>query len=88
MKAPEDLGNFISGKGVTETERLLARLAQRTFLSVWSYANVYRDQRASPTSIVGKELCDLLVIFRNHIVIFFQTSTVNSQRPLTVQWLG
>jgi hypothetical protein len=62
------LGNM--GGGYTDTERLLGQLARRSFLSPWSYSNLYRDQRSSHASKDGKELCDLLVVFGDHLVIF------------------
>lgn len=51
-------------EGLTPSERHLKKLGSRSFLSLWSYANVYRDQGG------GKELCDLLVIFGDSVVIF------------------
>ena len=51
--------------GSTPSERYLKRLCERTFLSLWSYPRPYRDQGA-----VGKEVCDLLVVFENHVIIF------------------
>ncbi len=56
-------------KGVTKTERYLKRLCDKTFLSLWSYPSVYTDKRES-LSPQGKELCDLLVVFENNIIIF------------------
>lgn len=56
--------------GVTTAERYLKRLCERSFLSLWSYAGVYRNQLDSPTAKVGKEVCDLLVVFENHIIDF------------------
>ncbi|AFZ15600.1 hypothetical protein Cri9333_4834 (plasmid) [Crinalium epipsammum PCC 9333] len=55
--------------GVTESERYLKLLCDRTFLSLWSYPGVYRDQ-VSGKGTQGKEVCDLLVVFENHIIIF------------------
>lgn len=55
--------------GVTESERYLHRLCNRSFLSLWSYPGVYRDQ-GRPDGGHGKEVCDLLVVFENHILIF------------------
>jgi hypothetical protein len=49
-------------EGVNDSERYLKRLCDKTFLSLWSYSEVYE----SP----GKELCDLLVIFGDDIIIF------------------
>ena len=49
--------------GVSPSERLLAELCERSFLKLWSYPNPYKDD--------GKELCDLLVVFENEVLIFF-----------------
>jgi len=56
--------------GTTSAERYLKRLCDHSFLSLWSYAGVYRDQLDSPTAKIGKEVCDLLVVFEDHIIIF------------------
>lgn len=53
----------------TETERYLARLCRHSSLRLWSWSNIYRDQKWGNTSI-GKEVCDLLIIFENNILIF------------------
>lgn len=50
------------GSGLNESERYLAGLADRTFLNLWSYPNVYKG--------VNKELCDLLVVCGDNILIF------------------
>ena len=54
--------------GVTAAERYLHQLGARSFLSLWSYPGVYRDE--GPACGHGKEVCDLLVVFRDQIVIF------------------
>jgi len=36
---------------------------------MWSYLGIFRDQRWGTTG-TGKEVCDLLVVFENHILIF------------------
>ena len=56
--------------GITLAERYLKRLCDHSFLSLWSHAGVYRDQWLSGTVKEGKEVCDLLVVFENHIIIF------------------
>jgi len=56
--------------GTTPAERYLKKLCDRSFLSLWSYPGVYRDQGKSGTKGDGKEVCDLLVVFENHIIIF------------------
>jgi len=55
-------------KGITESERFLAILCEKTFLGFWSYANLFRDQGG------GKELCDLVVAFGNHVILFSDKS--------------
>lgn len=55
--------------GVTPAENYLGYLCDRTFLSLWSYPTVYRDQKADAHG-TGKEICDLLVLFGDDIVIF------------------
>lgn len=45
-----------------ESELVLHNLAERSFLSLWSYPNPYTDNSAEKSG-VGKELCDLLIIF-------------------------
>jgi hypothetical protein len=50
-------------EGVTPTEQLLAKLCDQTFLKLWSFPNPCRDD--------GKELCDLIVVFENEVLIFF-----------------
>src|SRR5215217_5603092 len=57
-------------EGVTDSERYLIRLCDRTFLSLWSYPGVYIDKGRVNGKGHGKEVCDLLVIFDNHIIIF------------------
>lgn len=39
-------------------------MGYRTFLSLWSYPNLFQKHKGA------KELCDLLVVFENHIIIF------------------
>ena len=55
---------------MTASERYLARLARTTFLSLWSYPNVYRDESRTKTNGARQEVCDLLVVFGNHVLIF------------------
>ncbi|WP_454565942.1 YecA family protein [Pseudomonas sp. AIG] len=49
--------------GVTESERLLSQFCQNSFLKLWTYPNPYKDD--------GKELCDLIAVFGDHVFIFF-----------------
>ncbi len=56
--------------GQTAAEMKLKGLAERTFLSLWSYPGVFRDQGTSGGGGDGKEVCDLLVVFDPHVIIF------------------
>jgi len=56
-------------QGVTHSERYLTRLCERSFLSLWSYPGVYRDQGAINGGH-GKEVCDLLVVFGDDVILF------------------
>ena len=49
--------------GLTSTEQYLSKLCERTFLKLWSYPNPFRER--------GKELCDLIAVFENHVYLFF-----------------
>ncbi|MFO6407295.1 hypothetical protein ACLBV3_36125, partial [Pseudomonas aeruginosa] len=57
-------------QGTTESERALARLARKAFLSMWSYPNVYSDEGRSGGKGDGKELVDLLVVFGTDVLLF------------------
>ncbi|MFB0873318.1 MULTISPECIES: hypothetical protein [unclassified Sphingobium] len=48
--------------GLTKTEQYLSKLARRSFLSLWSHSNLFRD--------VGKELADLVVVCGEIVIIF------------------
>lgn len=56
--------------GQTTAERNLKALAEKTFLSLWSYPGPFRDQGSAASTRDGKEVCDLLVVFDPHILIF------------------
>jgi hypothetical protein len=68
-------------EGVTPTEKLLSRLAERTFLKLWSYPNPFRDD--------GKELCDLIAVFDGHVLIFFDRESRKfdkASKDILVTW--
>ena len=60
-------GAISKSLGFTSTEQYLSRLCDRTFLKLWSYPNPYRES--------GKELCDLIAVFENHVYLFFDRET-------------
>ncbi|MDR1206993.1 MAG: hypothetical protein LBK26_01085 [Rickettsiales bacterium] len=51
--------------GFTESEHRLARLAEKVFMGLWSYPNPKWNTTPGP-----KELCDLLVVCGNNVLIF------------------
>ena len=57
-------------QGTTDSERALARLARKAFLSLWIYPNVYSDEGKSAGKGDGKELVDLLVVFGTDVLLF------------------
>lgn len=59
-----------SADGTTPSERALAKLARKAFLTLWSYPNVFTDEGRTNGRGDGKELCDLLVVFGNDVLLF------------------
>ena len=59
--------------GITHSEKLLSKLCERTFLKLWSWPN--------PRKHDGKEICDVIAIFENHVFIFFDRESNSMQNP-------
>jgi hypothetical protein len=57
---------------VNESEAYLESLAQKSFLSMWSYPNLGFGEPSGEKG--GKELCDLLVLFGNKLILFSDKS--------------
>lgn len=57
---------FEKARGLTASEKVLADLCGKSFLSLWSYPNLYRKS--------GKELTDLLVVFGDDVIPFADKS--------------
>lgn len=62
--------NIQKSKGITPSEQYLSKLCSKSFLSLWSYSNLYTDKGRRSDKGIGKELCDLLVIFGADVIIF------------------
>jgi hypothetical protein len=72
--------------GVTEGERYLAKLADSTFIGMWSYPSVYRDEGFSKNG-VGQETADLLVVFENTLIIFSEKDiSFNGEVDIKIAW--
>lgn len=67
------------------SERYLAKLAEKSFLNLWSYPSLFRDQKESGRGD-GKELCDLLVVCGRHIVIFSEKTIAWPNGELGLAW--
>lgn len=73
--------------GKTPSERYLSNLCRRAFLSLWSYPNLHTDEGRKNGKGVGHELCDLLVIFENDLIIFSDKYiTFNKKIDIEVAW--
>jgi len=69
-------------EGITKSEKYLAKLCEKSFLSLWSYPNLFTDKKSNHA-----ELCDLLVVFGNDIIIFSDKSCVfPNTGNLTTDW--
>jgi hypothetical protein len=53
----------------TQTELVLSKICRDSFLSLWSHPHVYRATKPVP-----HELCDLLVIFDDDVIVFSDKS--------------
>jgi hypothetical protein len=54
------------GEGLTPSEQFLRHLGERSFLRFWSHAN--------PHAVRSKEICDLLVICGDYVIVFSDKS--------------
>ncbi|MCE8040225.1 SEC-C metal-binding domain-containing protein [Halomonas sp. MCCC 1A11062] len=76
----------LKNKGGTLRERYLAKLAGASFFELWSYANVYTDEGKAKSG-KGEELCDLLVVFGNDVILFSDKDIkFNSNIETSVAW--
>jgi hypothetical protein len=67
------------GIGFTPTEKNLASLADKIFLNLWAYPNLFGP--------AGKELCDLLVVCGDDILIFSDKNIHwSSDADVNVAW--
>lgn len=74
--------------GTTSSERFLFKLCKSTFLSIWSYANVFKNTFHNARGRGdGKEICDVLIVCGNHILIFSDKScALKTDGDLEVNW--
>lgn len=79
--------NINKSSGTTPTEKYLAKICNKTFLSLWSYPNLYTPEGRKNGKGAGKELCDLLVVFGNHVIIFSDKDILfNTNIDINIAW--
>ncbi len=66
----EGVFDLSDAEGVNESERLLMQLCRRSFLSLWSYANLHTDEGLHGGSHAPKEFTDVLVVFGDDVILF------------------
>jgi len=67
--------------GFTQTEKILSKICDRTFLKIWNYTNPYNKNH--------KEFCDVIAVFENHIFIFFDRNKIfdfTSDDDFVIKW--
>jgi hypothetical protein len=65
--------------GRTEAEKYLGKLCTKSFLSLWSHPGLFK----SPS----QELCDLLVVFGNDVIIFSDKDcAIDCDKDLKLSW--
>jgi hypothetical protein len=73
-------------RGSTASERLLADLGEQAFLNLWSYPNLFYDKKQNNKGD-GKELCDLLVVCGDDVIIFSDKHIkYQSEKPVQLAW--
>lgn len=68
------MSEIVRSNGITKSEKYLAQLCDKSFLNLWSYPNIFRDQKSHKGKTEGKEICDLLIVCGPNIIIFSDKS--------------
>lgn len=76
---------ILKARGVTESERYLAKLGDKSFINLWSYPNPFRDKKSNDKGD-GKELCDLLVVCDRHVIIFSEKTINWPNTEINIAW--
>lgn len=72
---------------LSPSEHRLQVLSDRTFLRLWSYPGICKDQGSGGGGGGGKEVCDLLVVFEEHVIIFSdKTCDFRVTADLSLDW--
>jgi hypothetical protein len=83
--APEAAVLF-RARGLNASERILADMGDQVFLNLWSYPNLFYNKKQKDKGD-GKELCDLLVVCGDDIIVFSDKAiTYSSDKPVKTAW--
>jgi hypothetical protein len=75
------------GGGLTESERLLARLCRKSFLSLWAFPNLHTDEGFNQGRGAAKEFTDVLLVFGDDVVLFSDKHVAfNEGKTVEVAW--
>jgi hypothetical protein len=75
----KERGKIVRSEGGNETEKILSKICDNTFLKLWVYPNPYKKH--------NDELCDVLVIFEEHVFIFsVKNISFNKDKEIGVAW--
>jgi len=73
-------------RGANASERILADLGEQVFLNLWSYPNLFYNKKQKDKGD-GKELCDLLVVCGDDIIIFSDKAIKwSADKELKIAW--
>lgn len=71
----------MKSRGTTFSEKLLHQLCEDTLLSMWCFSNPYTIMKTK------KELCDVLIVFKNHIFLFSDKEAMfHEDEPVETAW--
>lgn len=91
MSSTEYTGVFdlpASGGGLNESERLLARLCRKSFLSLWAFPNLHTDEGFQAGVGSAKEFTDVLLVFGDDVVLFSDKHVAfNEDKTVEVAWV-
>ena len=77
---------IIKASGSTDGERYLNRIAERSFLSLWTYFALFRDQGGGGAAGgAGKELADLVVVCGRDVVMLPDKDCVSDRLKVPTQ---
>ena len=88
---PEYAGVFdlpAGGGGLNDSERLLASLCRKSFLSLWAFPNLHTDEGSHAGDSSGKEFTDVLMVFGDDLVLFSDKHVAfNEDKSVEVAWV-